>query len=517
MLKPIQKEPLIRSYFPRIFMYMGVQLVLIYLIVFVFISILSIPFSKQHAQSVSLQALTRVEQYFDQIINDLDYLLLDENQNLSCEELLIPLRRGIFQSDRVKEIGVFNDKGRIFCTSNNGTISFYLYRTMLERIKNSPYHRTLSYTTTKLAKEKSIVLMFKNAGQGNGISVLIPPRYVLSLVGELLSQHHLDYEVKVITRSLQEQNLSSNARIAVSSSTEYPLVIELYKQEHYLLYYMFSNSWIGLVIAGLVCVLFALQRNKRLSSNALPMSLESALQCGHLEPYYQPIINQKEGYIVGGEALLRWNDPVQGMISPEIFIPLAEKVGLIEEITHFVIEQVCLYLDTHRECFSDRYISVNISRSVILRDSFINHIVSVFHSRPELACRMVFEITENNDFTEQDLDVLRKQLTIVRRLGIRLAVDDFGTGYSGLNFIRQCEFDFLKIDRVFVKNLYEESNLIPVLKSMQRLAEDLDIAVIVEGVEESEQLKILNSLGFTYIQGFYFSRPIPGDEFSQLF
>ncbi|PJC88207.1 EAL domain-containing protein [Vibrio sp. HA2012] len=517
MLKPVQKESLIKPYIPRIFRHMGVQLVLIYLIVFIFISILSVPFSRQHAQSVSQQALTRVDQYFDQIINDLDYLLLDENQNLSCEELLVPLRRGVFQSDRVKEIGVFNDKGRIFCTSNNGTISFYLYRTMLERIKNSPYHRTLSYTTTKLAKEKSIILMFRDGGQGNGISVLIPPRYVLLLIDEFLSRHHLDYDIKVITRSLQEQSLPGSTRIAVSSSAEYPLVIELYKQDHYLLYYMLSNSWIGLLIAGLVCALFALQRNKKLSSNALPISLESALQCGHLEPYYQPIINQKEGHIVGGEALLRWNDPVQGMISPEIFIPLAEKVGLIEEITHYVIEQVCLYLDSHRECFSDRYISVNISRSVILRDSFINNVVSVFRSRPELASRIVFEITENNDFTEQDLDVLRRQLAVVTGLGIRLAVDDFGTGYSGLNFIRQCEFDFLKIDRVFVKNLYEESNLIPVLKSMQRLAEDLNIAVIVEGVEESEQLKILNSLGFTYIQGFYFSRPLPGDEFSQLF
>ena len=296
-------------------------------------------------------------------------------------------------------------------------------------------------------------------------------------------------------------------------SEKYPLEVEVYYSDSYLLQYLLTKSWIAFFVASMVTIFVVFRRNKRLANYALPMSLEGALKNEHLKVYYQPIVDQRSGNMLGCEALLRWNDPVQGTISPDIFIPLAEKVALIEEITNYVITKVSLFLTDNFQAFEGKYISINISRTVILKESFVNRVVSVLRNRPEFANRLVFEITENNDFTEEELVVLRKHVSVISDLGIRFAVDDFGTGYSGLNFIRQCPFDFLKIDRVFVKNLNEDSSLIPVLKSMQRLASDLQIDVIVEGIEESEQLSVLEELGFYNIQGYYFSRPLPQQNF----
>ena len=493
----------------------GFQVILMYLLVFLFTLLALIPFSKQNAEALSDQALVKIENYFEQTIDDLSYLLEGEYQHYTCNELLIHLRKSVFRADTIKEIGVFDANGRMFCTSNNGDISFYLYSTIQERVKQSQYNTTLSYTTTKLAKEKSVALLFKKDLQGNGLSVLIPPRYIISLVDELLAYHHLEHKVRVITRELGNTQMPREQLLSMSLSEKFPLKVEVYPRSDYLFHYLLTKSWIGFFIASLVTIFVIFRRNKRLSNHALPMSLEAALKNRHLEVYFQPIVDQRSWGMTGCEALLRWNDPVQGMISPGIFIPLAEKVGLIENVTNYVISQTCLFLKDNYDSFEGKYISVNISRSVILKTSFVNTVASIFKGHSEFAQRVVFEITENNDFTEEELLVLRTHVAIISKLGIRFAVDDFGTGYSGLNFIRQCPFDFLKIDRVFVKNLNEDSNLISVLKSMQQLADDLDIEVIVEGVEENEQLRILDSLGFHYIQGFYFSKPLPRQDFMQ--
>ena len=126
---------------------------------------------------------------------------------------------------------------------------------------------------------------------------------------------------------------------------------------------------------------------------------------------------------------------------------------------------------------------------------------------------MVFEITEEAIFTGSELVILRQHLDRLTALGIRIAVDDFGTGYSGLDFISQYSFDIIKIDRVFVNNLGNGQTIQPLLEAIYTLTKTLGMAVIVEGVEDLNQLKILRNLGFYNIQGFYFSQPLPKLDF----
>lgn len=219
--------------------------------------------------------------------------------------------------------------------------------------------------------------------------------------------------------------------------------------------------------------------------------------------------------MVGCESLLRWNDPVQGFVSPGIFIPLAEKVGLIEQITRFVLAKAIQLLQTTSELYPQGYVSINISRQVVLNQDFIFQVTEQLKDKPEISHRLVFEITEESVFSPDDLTTLRRHLTYLGNLGIRIAVDDFGTGYSGLNFIRQYPFDIMKIDRVFINNLTSDSNTQPLLMSMLALSETLHMDVVVEGVEEKSQLDILAKLGVRNIQGFYYSTALPEQQFRQ--
>ncbi len=250
-----------------------------------------------------------------------------------------------------------------------------------------------------------------------------------------------------------------------------------------------------------------------MARNSLEFSLAQAIKGRNLSVHYQPIVDQRDGSVIGGESLVRWNDPAQGFISPDIFIPLAEKVGMIDQITYLVLDKAIKMISTNKKAFHDRYISVNVSRSLILRDDFIKEVESRLMFSYFISERLVFEITEEAIFNKDEFSILRQHLDRLASLGIRIAVDDFGTGYSGLDFIGQYPFDIIKIDRVFVTSLSNGKTTQPLLEAIHTLSQTLNMSVIVEGVEEEAQLWSLHDLGFYNIQGFYFSKPIPKPEF----
>ena len=183
-------------------------------------------------------------------------------------------------------------------------------------------------------------------------------------------------------------------------------------------------------------------------------------------------------------------------VSPAIFIPLAESLGLIEELTYFVLRKVLVTLKSNQDVFDSKYISVNISRNVVSNSNFSNKVISIFKRHPEILKQVVFEVTEDGECSDADMVKIRGNLTKLSNMGVRVAIDDFGTGYAGLDFVRQFPFSILKIDRVFVKNISDESSLgIPLLESMLQLSRTLGMQVIVEGVEYESQVNILSKLG----------------------
>lgn len=200
-----------------------------------------------------------------------------------------------------------------------------------------------------------------------------------------------------------------------------------------------------------------------------------------------------------------------------MFIPLAQRTGHIRELTELVIEQCIQIHQRHPLIMEGKYISINIDRELLLTESFTQYVGELVLSFPNFSDCFAFEITENGNFSAQELTMVAKNISRFHALNIRLFVDDFGTGYSGLDFVRQFAFHTMKIDKVFIKNLGHEPHLTMLLESMLQISDSLNMRAIVEGVETIEQLTVLKKLRVSYIQGFYFSRAIPEDELIEYF
>ena len=476
---------------------------------FFFSMAMLIPFTPSHYQTLTEDTSRLVETRLEGIQSRFDRFLSEVRPEQSCDAIVTELRQNVFKADWVKEAAVFNEYNRFYCSTTDGDVSFRLYSTIRERLNENPNLTTLSYSSAAITKVQSIMLIFSNKEEA-GVSLMIPPHFIYDLVESSLSSHGINSKVEVIKRDIHPTDPGSYLAEVRIQSDAYPLAITSYIGHQYYIHFLMSFSWFGFLMAGITTICLLSAKHKKQSQRSLEYSLSSALKNKHLHVHMQPIVNQSTNQIVGCESLLRWNDPIEGNVSPAIFIPLAESLGLIEELTYFVLRKVLMTLKSNQEVFESKYISVNISRNVVSNSNFSNKVVSIFKKHPEVLKQVVFEVTEDGECSDADMIKIRDNLTKLSNMGVRVAIDDFGTGYAGLDFVRQFPFSILKIDRVFVKNISDESSFgIPLLESMLQLSRTLGMQVIVEGVEYESQVKVLSKLGVDYIQGFYFYKPMP--------
>ncbi len=244
--------------------------------------------------------------------------------------------------------------------------------------------------------------------------------------------------------------------------------------------------------------------------------LRHALAGHQLRVYYQPIIDLTDGQIYKAEALVRWQHPVRGLVSPAEFIPLAESSGLIVEVGDWVFrqaaEQVKRWRDVHHASFQ---ISVNKSPVQFADDGRVQK--AWFEHLRHLALpgnALVVEITEGLLLASRT-DVMER-LQDLRRAGIGISLDDFGTGYSSLSYLQKYDIDYVKIDQSFVRNLVPASKDLALCKAIIVMAHELGMKVVAEGVETAEQRELLTAAGCDYGQGYLFSRPVPVVQFEAL-
>lgn len=239
--------------------------------------------------------------------------------------------------------------------------------------------------------------------------------------------------------------------------------------------------------------------------------LHGALERNEFEVYYQPQLNVKDGGIMGAEALLRWRNPMLGNVTPDEFIPIAEQTGLIVPIGKYVIQQALSFLSEWQHANQQDYmIAVNLSPRQF-RDNeligFIKKALSDTNTNPD---HLEFEITEGVLMIGKSY--IDEALLELHKLGIKLSMDDFGTGYSSLSYLRQYAFDVLKIDRSFIDGITLNKEDCDLVKATIAMAHSLGLVVVAEGVEIKEQLTLLEKFGCDYVQGYYFSRPVPAKE-----
>ncbi|SMD11784.1 diguanylate cyclase (GGDEF) domain-containing protein [Fulvimarina manganoxydans] len=247
-------------------------------------------------------------------------------------------------------------------------------------------------------------------------------------------------------------------------------------------------------------------------NDQLESDLAEAIRHRQLTMAYQPIFGLETGRIVACEALVRWNHPERGAISPALFVPLAEASGLIDGLTELTLD---LATSSAAAWPDEILVAVNISPSQLKRGNFDRMLAKALARNGLPAQRLEIEITENL-FVEEDED-LAKAIEALRALGVRFAIDDFGTGYSNIGYLSHMPIDKIKIDRKFLTGIHEDRRQAGLLRSFLGFVDSLDMAVVVEGVETHDQLSFLADCApSSLIQGFLLSRPIPDAELATL-
>lgn len=238
--------------------------------------------------------------------------------------------------------------------------------------------------------------------------------------------------------------------------------------------------------------------------------------CKEFEVYYQPIVAvQEDGTpCCGAEALVRWNSSVLGFVSPEDFIPLAEYLGLINPIGEFVLEQAAKRCKYWNDMGHPNYkVNVNLSVVQLLQNDIIKKIKKVLDETRINPRNLTLEVTES--LAINDMEHMKRILSEIKSLGVKVALDDFGTGYSSLNHIREMPIDVIKIDRCFIEHLGEDDFSDAFVKMVNELANTIGVKVCVEGVETKLQLDVASDMKVSMIQGYYFGKPMKIVEFEE--
>jgi diguanylate cyclase (GGDEF)-like protein len=245
----------------------------------------------------------------------------------------------------------------------------------------------------------------------------------------------------------------------------------------------------------------------------LVSELRQAIEAGQLVVYYQPKISLRSGEVDGVEALLRWNHPTRGMVSPDEFIPLAEQTGLIKPLTLFVVEQALRQCRAWHEAGHRIRMAVNLSARMV-HDTQLPGVLRRLLEVTAMAPHWLdLELTETSIMADQTRSL--EVLSALDALGVSLSVDDFGTGYSSLAYLKRLPVDEIKIDRSFVMHMGEDDNDAVIVRSTIDLGRNLGLRVVAEGVETAEVLTQLADMGCDIAQGYYFSRPIPASAMTE--
>jgi len=248
---------------------------------------------------------------------------------------------------------------------------------------------------------------------------------------------------------------------------------------------------------------------------SLETALHQALEREEFVLHYQPIVDAKTGLLTSCETLLRWHQPEHGNVFPDKFIPLAEDTGLIIPIGAWVLEKACFEaVNWAKKKENPPNISVNMSSRQFQRTDVVKLVADTLKKTGLPPERLTLEITESLLIVDDKKIV--NQLFDVRKLGVGLSIDDFGTGYSSLSYLRRFPITTLKIDRAFITDLTKDEEAAAVVSAILSMAKSLHMKVVAEGVEEADQLEALREGGCDYIQGYYYSPPLPIQGFRKM-
>jgi diguanylate cyclase len=240
---------------------------------------------------------------------------------------------------------------------------------------------------------------------------------------------------------------------------------------------------------------------------------KEALENNQLSMYYQPIVDLAKGQVAGFEALMRWTHPTQGFISPGLFIPIAEKTGIIVSASKWALEESCAALRRIEAAVKPPkplYMSVNFSSHDFVQEDFVNSVLGIIRKTGVKPTQIKLEITER--LLIQQPENAKAALEACRDAGIGIYIDDFGTGYSSLSYLYYFPIETLKIDQSFIRIMSKEERSMELVRSIIGLGKNLNMNVIAEGVENPEEASVLRKMNCDMAQGYFYSKPMPEAE-----
>ncbi len=258
---------------------------------------------------------------------------------------------------------------------------------------------------------------------------------------------------------------------------------------------------------------FSDRKNDALKELALEQEIRRALDHNHFKPYLQPIVSLADRKIIGFETLIRWHHPERGLIMPDEFIPVAERMGLIQAIDRKMLEMACDVIPKMYEAVQGKnmpFISVNLSGVNFEDDSMVAGISDVLKAAAVNPASIKLEITESAFIGNSDKAA--KILEGLKELGVTIALDDFGVGYSSLGYLHKFAIDGIKIDKSFTKRARDNSRGMDIVEAIVNLAKTFDLGVIAEGIETQEDVEALTKIGCIEGQGYLFGKPLTVEE-----
>lgn len=244
--------------------------------------------------------------------------------------------------------------------------------------------------------------------------------------------------------------------------------------------------------------------------------LQGAIRDSKLTLYHQPQVDLTTGKVFGSEVLLRWNHPTYGFIPPDTFVAIAENTGLINKLTEWVFEEACKHLLVIQRSHSKDYrLSINLSAYDVMQEQLISFLLKILNKYNLKAVNFTLEVTETVSIT--NVDVFKSNLLELKELGFHIAMDDFGTGYSSLTYVSQHPFDEIKIDRGFVRDVASSQKDQTIVAATINMSKSLGLKIVAEGIENEDAVNILQQLKCDIGQGYYYSRPLPLDDYLKWF
>jgi EAL domain-containing protein (putative c-di-GMP-specific phosphodiesterase class I) len=244
---------------------------------------------------------------------------------------------------------------------------------------------------------------------------------------------------------------------------------------------------------------------------SLEREMRNGIAQNQFRVFYQPLVNLQTQKVTAFEALMRWEHPERGLVSPVEFIPLAEETGLIVRLGEWTMREAC---SEAMNWPTEISVSVNLSAVQFVKGDLVATVMNALASSGLAASRLELEVTESImlERTDQNMRILDQ----LHELGVRIAMDDFGTGYSSIGYLRSFKFDKLKIDRSFVKDVLDDEKSLAIVRAIVGLGASFGITTTAEGVETENQRECLRHEGCTEVQGYLYSKPLPSDQISAL-